>query len=105
MAFFVLAGLSHLTLKKLNAKGVWSYCGVMFAVAVTLDLVLSLWSLSGYTSNYYSQTQIVENGSITIAGYLLQIKEALINGVVSSGVMAIFWFVAVFKSQGEQVNA
>ena len=105
VVFFLLAGLSYLTLKKLKAKGIWSYCGVMLVVAVTLDLVFSLWSLRGYTSNYYSQTQVVENGSITLAGYLLQIKEALINGVVSSGVMAIFWFVAVFKPQAETVNA
>ena len=105
VVFLVFAGLSHLALKKLNATKLWSYCAIMFVVAVALDLGLSLWSLSGYTSNYYSQTQVVEHGSITSAGYLLQVKEALLNGIVSSGVMAIFWFVSIFKPSSKVANA
>lgn len=105
LVFLILAGLSHVVLKKLNATKIWSYCAVMFCVAATLDLVLSFWSLSGYTSNYYAQTQVVENGLITAAGYMLQVKEALINGVVSSGVMAIFWFVAVYSPRREVAHA
>jgi len=105
LVFLVFAGISHLALKKLNSAKLWSYCSVMFVVAVALDLVLSLWSLSGYTSNYYSQTQVVEHGSITTAGYLLQVKEALINGIVSAGVMAIFWFISIFKPSSRVANA
>lgn len=103
--FLIFAGISHIALKKLNATKLWSYCVVMFVVAVTLDLVMSIWSLSGYESNYYSQTQVVENGSITAAGYLLQIKEALINGAISSGAMAIFWFISIFSPKAGSVNA
>jgi len=105
LVFLILAGLCHLVLKKLNATKIWSYCAVMFVVALALDLVLSIWSLSGYTSYYYSQTQVVENGSITSAGYMLQVKEALTNGVVSSGVMAIFWLVAIFNPRGKVAHA
>lgn len=67
--------------------------------------VLSVWALSGYSSYYHSQAQFVENGAITAAGYVLQIKEALINGAVSSGVMAIFWFIAIFKPNSKVANA
>lgn len=105
VVFLVFAGLSHLALRKLGATKLWSYCAVMFVVALVLDLVLSLWSLSGYESNYYSQTQVVEYGSITGAGYLLQVKEALTNGVVSCGAMAIFWFVSIFKPATKVANA
>ena len=104
LVFLVLAGISHLVLVKLKTTKIWSYCIVMFGVAVTLDLVLSLWSLSGYTSFFYSQTQVVDNGSITLAGYLLQFKEAFINGVISAGVMAIFWFIALYNSNSKVQN-
>ncbi|MGY0627562.1 MAG: hypothetical protein ACW7DS_17775 [Paraglaciecola chathamensis] len=105
IVFLIFAGISHFALKKLNATKLWSYCVVMFFVAVSLDLVLSIWSLSGYESNYYSQTQVVESGSITKAGYLLQVKEALINGAISSGTMAIFWFISIFSPKAVSANA
>lgn len=100
IVFLVLAGMSHLLLAKFRATKIWSYCAIMFVVAFSMDVLLSLWSLSGFTSNYYAQTQVVEDGSITAAGYILQIQEALINGVVSAGVMAIFWFAAIYNSKG-----
>ncbi|MDN3650362.1 hypothetical protein QWZ13_15755 [Reinekea marina] len=105
VVFLAFAGISHLVLKKLNATNMWSYCAVMFVVAVTLDIALSLWLLSGYTSSYYSQTLVVEYGSITAAGYMLLLKDALINGIISSGVMAIFWFVSIFKQSSKVINA
>lgn len=105
LVFLILAGISHLVLKRFNATKVWSYILVMFVVAVCSDLILSIWSLSGFQSYYYAQTQVVENGSITAAGYVLQIEEALINGFVSSGVMALFWLVAVFNPKGNIAHA
>jgi hypothetical protein len=104
-AFMVLAGMSHLVLVRLKATKIWSYCLVMFGVAVSVDLLLSLWSLSGYTSFYYAQTQVVENHEITKAGYLLQIQEALIHGAVSAFAMALFWLVAVFNPRGSVQHA
>jgi len=97
LAFLVLASIAHVVLSRLNSTSIWSYCLVMFLVAASLDFALSVWSLSGYYSNYYSQTQVVENGAITAAGYFLQIKEALIHGVISSGAMAIFWLAAIWQ--------
>lgn len=103
--FFALAGLSHLVLTGLKAKKIWTYSLVMFGVAVSIDLLLSLWSLSGYTSFYYAQTQVVENHEITKAGYVLQAQEALTHGAVSAIVMALFWLVAVFDPSGRVQNA
>lgn len=103
--FMVLAGMSHLALARLKATKIWSYCFVMFGVAVAVDLLLSLWSLSGYASFYYAQTQVVENNEITKAGYLLQLQEALIHGVVSAFAMGLFWLVAVFNPRGGVQNA
>ena len=103
--FMLLAGISHFALVRLGATKIWSYCIVMFTVALSIDFILSLWSLSWYTSLYYAQTQVVENHSITSAGYMLQIKEALIHGVISASAMAVFWFVAIFKSQGKVQHA
>jgi hypothetical protein len=97
LVFLVLAGVAHLMLRRLNRSSLWSYCVVMFIVAAFLDFVLSIWSLTGFSSNYYSQTQVVENGAITVAGYLLQIREALVHGLLSSGVMAIFWLAAIWN--------
>jgi hypothetical protein len=103
--FIVLAGLSHLALVRLKATKIWSYCLVMFGVAVSVDFLLSLWTLSGYTSLYYAQTQVVENHEITKAGYLLQIQEALIHGAVSAFAMTLFWLVAVFNPRGSVQHA
>lgn len=100
IAFMVLAGISHFVLARLKATRIWSYCLVMFGVAVSVDLLLSLWSLSSYTSFYYAQTQVVENYEITKAGYLLQFQEAVIHGAVSAFAMGLFWFVAVFNPRG-----
>lgn len=96
-AFMVLAGISHIVLARLKARKMWTYCVIMFGVAALIDLLLSLWSLSGYASFYYAQTQVVEHHEITNAGYFLQIQEALVHGAVSALAMALFWFFAVFS--------
>ena len=105
VAFLSLAGLSHLVLAKIKTEKLWAYCLVMFSIALAVDLVLSILVLGGYESNYYSQTQVVENGAITFAGYILQLKEALSHGLISAGVMAIFWVLAIFKSSASIKNA
>jgi hypothetical protein len=105
LVFLVLAGIAHIVLGRLNKTSIYSYCAVMFSVAALLDFTLSVLLLSGFTSNYYSQTQVVENGMITASGYLLQIRESLIHGVISSGVMAIFWLVALWKPRYKKVQA
>src|SRR5690606_2643669 len=53
-AFLSLAGLSHLVLAKIKTEKLWAYCIVMFSIAVAIDLVLSIFALGGYESNYYS---------------------------------------------------
>lgn len=103
--FLALAGMSHLVLARLKAKNIWNYSLVMFGVAISIDLLLSLWSLSGYTSFYYAQTQVVENHEITKAGYLLEVQEALTHGAISAMAMALFWLVAVFNPRGRVKNA
>ena len=95
--FLVLAGISHLILVYLKVTEIWGYCLVMFFVAFSLDLLISAWSLSNYESYYYSQTQVVENGVMTSAGFLLQSREALANGALSAGAMAVFWLIAIYK--------
>ncbi|TMP08204.1 hypothetical protein CWC11_05395 [Pseudoalteromonas sp. S3178] len=96
IAFIVLSGMSHLNLARLRATKIGSYCLVMFGVAVSVELLLSLWSLSGYTSLYYAQTHVVDNHEITKAGYLLKIQEMLIYGAILAFARAFFWFVAVY---------
>ena len=97
VAFMALAWISHVVLALLRATKIWSYVFVMFAVAVSVDLLLSLGSLSWYTSFSLGKTQLVENDLITQAGYMLQFKEALVHGVVSATAMGLFWFLAIFK--------
>ena len=104
LAFLVSAGMTHLVLRSFNRSSILSYCFVIFTVAVFLHLIISLWSLSGYSSNYYAQTQVVENGSITVAGYLLQIREAVIHGLVSAAAMAIFWLAAIWTPNSKPVQ-
>ena len=105
LVFLVLAGIAHIVLGRLNKTSIYSYCVVMFSVAALIDFTLSVLLLSGFTSNYYSQTQVVENGMITVSGYLLQIRELLLHGLISSGVMAIFWLVALWKPMRKKAHA
>lgn len=105
LVFFVLASIAHVALTLLNKTSIYSYCAVMFWVAALLDFTLSVLLLSGFDSNYYSHTQVVENGMITASGYLLQIKESLLHGVISSSAMAVFWLVALWKPRHKKVHA
>lgn len=100
VAFFFLAAVSHVVLIKNGWKKLWQYCVVMSVVSFISNLALSIWSLRGYTSYYYAQTQVVEHGSITFSGYILQIQEALVHGAIAAIVMALFWLIAVFQPRG-----
>jgi hypothetical protein len=103
--FLVVAGLTHLGLKRLHANSIWAYCLLMFAVAAVLEFLLSIGALSGYTSLYYNQTTVVQNHKITQAGYLLQVRESLAHGAISALAMAVFWLLAVFRPRGESQHA
>ena len=100
ITFLILASISHLVLKTLQWSTLVQYCLVMFIVGIVLYFAFGLWSLQSYSELYYSQTQVVENGSITTSGYLLKIKESIISGILSMVCMAVFWFIAIFKTPG-----
>ena len=105
ISFLVLAGICHAILKDLKTDKLLNYFMVMFLVSVSLYLTISLSSMSELDSLYYSQTHLVKNNSITLAGYLLQLKAAIIHGLVSAFVMAIFWLIAVFKPSANLQSA
>jgi hypothetical protein len=67
----------------------------MFSIAAIGQFAFSIWALSDYSSLYYARTQVVEEGAITLAGYFLKAKEALLNGAISAACMAVFWYIAV----------
>jgi hypothetical protein len=104
LVFLVLSGVAHIVLTQLSKTSIYSYCTVMFMVAALLDFTLSVSMLSYFESNFYAHTQVVENGSITAAGYLLQIRESVIHGGISSAAMAIFWLVAIWKPKNKPVQ-
>ena len=104
VAFLILASISHALLKILRWSTLLQYCLVMFFVGVIVTLAFSLWSLQGYSEFFYAQTQVVENNSITTAGYILKAKEALLSGLLSMACMAAFWFIAIFKTPGAKYS-
>ena len=105
LSFLVIAGICHLILVELKTEKLHNYFLIMFLVSAFLHLAISLSSISELDSLYYSQTHVVENNSITLAGYLLQLKAATVYGLISAFVMAIFWLIAVFKPSAKLQSA
>jgi len=98
VAFLILGFVSHVALKFLHWTKLWQYCATMAVVAFIAFGGYSISSLDGYQSLYHSQTQVVENGIITKAGYVLYARDAGINALIAVCSMAIFWFVAGMRS-------
>jgi hypothetical protein len=96
--FTILAAISHAILRFLRFHSAWQYCLVMFGVAFVVYAVLAFISVNGYQELYYSQTQVVKDGSLTHAGVLLQIKDSFKGAAILSIVFLVFWFVAVRQS-------
>ena len=96
--FTVLAAISHVVLRVLRLRAAWQYCLVMFAVAFVVYAVFAFISVNGYRELYYSQTQVVKDGSLTNAGALLQITDSLQGAAILSAVFFVFWLVAVRES-------
>jgi len=103
-AFLFFAAISHLILRVLNLKAAWQYCLVMFCVALPIDIGFSIYSIQGYSSLYYSQTQVVEHGNITASGYMLQVTESLKSSAFLTLAFLLFWFIAVRKPR-DKLNA
>ncbi len=57
-----------------------------------------------YESLFHSQTQVVENGEITKAGYILEFKNSVYGSALASLSMAIFWLLSVFKKKTSKNN-
>ena len=95
--FLVLASISHFILSRNGWVKLWQYCIVMFALGVIADFSISIWSLSDYSSYFYEQTRVVENEYITLAGYILELKNACIHGAYLSFTMALFWLISFGK--------
>lgn len=104
LTFLVMAGLSHMVLSKLKWHKLWQYCSVMFVITLFIYLLVKFGALSTYESLYYTQTQVIENGEITKAGYLLELKSSLYGSALASVSMCLFWFVSVFKREPLESN-
>ncbi|MDQ2078528.1 hypothetical protein [Marinimicrobium sp. ABcell2] len=105
IVFFFTAAISHVILRVLFAAKWWQYPAVMFAVCLLLYFGLSTLSASGYTELYHSQTQVVEGGSITSAGYALNFKNAVLGALLSAAVFFLFWVISVWTPRSGAKNA
>jgi hypothetical protein len=105
VTFTVTAGISHFVLKALRLAAAWQYCLVMFCVALVANLGLGFYSLQGYSELYHSQTRVVQNGSITGAGFVLEITNAFQSAVLLSAVFLLFWFISVGRRTGGCTHA
>jgi len=103
--FLFFAAICHLILRAYGWKKCWQYTSVMFVVSFVLNLMWSLYSTAGYDNLFYSQTLVVEFGQITNAGYLLKLQESLISSIIISLAMALFWYIAVHKTNNGVKNA
>ena len=99
VTFTALAAVSHVVLWVLRLRAAWQYCLVMFGVAFVVYAVFAFISVNGYQELYYSQTQVVKDGSLTSAGVLLQITDSLQGAAILSAAFFVFWFVAVRESK------
>jgi hypothetical protein len=97
LAFTLLAAISHVILRFLRLAAAWQYCLVMFVVAFIVYISIAFVALSGYSDLYYSQTQVVKDGSVTPAGALLQVTESIQGAALLAAVFLVFWFIAVGK--------
>ena len=95
VTFTVAAAISHFVLKVLRLSAAWQYCLVMFFVALLANLALGFYGLQGYSELYHSKTQVVQNGSITGAGYILEITNAVQGAALLSAVFLLFWFISI----------
>ncbi|WP_160153112.1 hypothetical protein [Microbulbifer sp. ALW1] len=95
--FFFTAAVSHVILKTFCLTKGWHYPVVMFFVCLILYFGFSTFSASGYDELYHSQTQIVEDGNVTKAGYVLNFWNSVSGSLLSAGVFFVFWLIAVWK--------
>src|SRR5690606_13647493 len=105
LVFFITAAISHFLLRAFSLVKWWHYSAVMFSVCLILYYGFSTLGASGYTELYHSQTQVVENGSITLVGHILNFKNAVSGSVLSAATFFIFWLIAVWKPNGRVKNA
>lgn len=105
LVFFFTAAISHFLLRALSLVKWWHYSVVMFAVCLILYYGFSTLGASGYTELYHSQAQVVENGSITRAGHILNLKNAVSGSLLSAATFFIFWLIAAWKPNGKVKNA
>lgn len=103
--FFLTAAISHFVLRAFSLVKWWHYLVVMFCVCLLLHYGFSTVSASGYTELYHSQTQVVENGKITKAGHILNVRNAVSGSLLSAAVFFMFWVIAIWKSSGSSKNA
>lgn len=97
LVFFFTAGISHAVLKAFSLVKWWHYSVVMFCVCLVIFYGFTTLAVSGYTALYHSQIQIVENGSITRAGHLLNLRSAFSGSLLSAATFFIFWLIAIWK--------
>ena len=100
--FFVTAGISHLILRFLKLSKGWHYVLIMFCVCLVLYFTFSVYSSIGYSELYHSQTQVVTDGKITAAGYILKLKNSLLGSLLSAGVFYLFWLIAVWRPSSHE---
>jgi hypothetical protein len=100
VTFSVTAGISHFIVKSLRFAFAWQYCLVMFGVALVANLGFGFYGLQGYDDLYHSQTQVIKNGSITGAGFMLEITNSVRAAALFSAAFLLFWFISIGRRTG-----
>jgi len=103
--FSVTAAVSHVVLKVLRLERAWHYCSVMFCVAFLGYVAFAFYGLRGYSELYYAQTKVIENGSLTMSGFVLQLTQAAQGAALLSAAFLLFWFIAVHERSASNNHA
>ncbi len=92
--------VTYLIVKKTKLLSASNYFFVIFMVSILIFVALNIYYLHGINGLGYAEVVVLENGSVTNAGFIYLIKEGFFNAVGHVGAMYILWSVG-FKSKHE----